>query len=107
MHVEKEKKLKRTQRSEHPGNNIDQIRLNKFISSTGFCSRREADKLIEQGRVTVNGTKAEMGTKVSSVDKELAGQVAANFETATKVPMKDRRVFQDGIFIINKAGREM
>ncbi len=44
---------------------------------------------------------------VSSVDKEIAGQVAANFEMATKVPLKDRRVFQDGIYITNKAGREM
>ncbi|XVE34079.1 23S rRNA pseudouridine(2604) synthase RluF [Wukongibacter baidiensis] len=38
------------------------------MSSTGFCSRREADKFIEQGRVTVNGMKAEVGTKVSSMD---------------------------------------
>jgi 23S rRNA pseudouridine2604 synthase len=30
-------------------------RLNKYISETGFCSRREADKLIEEGRVTING----------------------------------------------------
>ena len=41
-----------------------EIRLNKFISETGFCSRREADKLIESGRVTVDGVKAVMGTKV-------------------------------------------
>lgn len=39
-------------------------RLNKFISETGFCSRREADRLIEQGRVTINGKQPEMGTKV-------------------------------------------
>ncbi|MGL6314417.1 23S rRNA pseudouridine(2604) synthase RluF [Vibrio sp. WXL103] len=39
-------------------------RLNKYISETGFCSRREADKLIEQGRVTINGAKPEVGTKV-------------------------------------------
>ena len=42
----------------------EEIRLNKYISETGFCSRREADKLIEMGRVTVNGLKALMGTKV-------------------------------------------
>jgi 23S rRNA pseudouridine2604 synthase len=44
-------------------------RLNKFISETGYCSRREADKLIEQGKVTLNGVVPEMGTKVSSTDE--------------------------------------
>lgn len=44
-------------------------RVNKFIGETGFCSRREADKLIEDGRVTVNGVVPEMGTKVSDRDE--------------------------------------
>ncbi len=44
-------------------------RLNKYISDTGTCSRREADKLIEQGRVTVNGKVPELGTKVSAADE--------------------------------------
>ena len=44
-------------------------RLNKYISETGFCSRREADKLIEEGRVTINGIVPEMGTKVSPEDE--------------------------------------
>ncbi|MBM7454555.1 23S rRNA pseudouridine2604 synthase [Oceanisphaera litoralis] len=44
-------------------------RLNKFISETGICSRREADRLIEQGRVTVNGDVAGMGVKVTDADK--------------------------------------
>ena len=43
----------------------EEIRLNKYISETGICSRREADKLIEDGKVTVDGKKALMGTKVS------------------------------------------
>ena len=41
------------------------MRLNKFISETGVCSRREADKWIEAGRVTCNGQPAVLGTQVS------------------------------------------
>ena len=47
----------------------DQISLNKYISATGYCSRREADKLIEQGRVTINTSIALSGARVSSTDK--------------------------------------
>lgn len=43
-------------------------RLNKYISDSGVCSRREADKFIEQGRVKVNGQLPELGTKVTSTD---------------------------------------
>ena len=42
-----------------------EIRLNKYISESGYCSRREADKLIEAGKVTIDNKKAEMGTKVA------------------------------------------
>lgn len=49
--------------------NSDVLRLNKFISEKGVCSRREADKFIIEGRVTVNGHRAEMGTKVSPSDE--------------------------------------
>lgn len=44
-------------------------RLNKFISDSGLCSRREADKLIEQNRVKVNGKPVELGTKVTDEDE--------------------------------------
>jgi 23S rRNA pseudouridine2604 synthase len=44
-------------------------RLNKFIAETGFCSRREADKFIEEGRVTINGKVPELGTKVVFTDE--------------------------------------
>lgn len=45
------------------------VRINKYISDTGFCSRREADQLIIDERVTVNGTLAVLGTKVAEEDK--------------------------------------
>lgn len=47
----------------------DLVRLNKFMSDAGICSRREADKLIEAGKVTVDGQVAAMGTKVSKGQK--------------------------------------
>ncbi len=47
---------------------MEEKRLNKAISETGYCSRREADKLIEQGRVKVNGQKVGLGVKVTSAD---------------------------------------
>lgn len=43
-------------------------RLNKFLSESGYCSRRQADKLIEEKRITVNGRLPELGTKVSVND---------------------------------------
>lgn len=46
----------------------EEMRINKFISETGICSRREADRLIEQGRVTINGETAQMGSKVHPGD---------------------------------------
>jgi 23S rRNA pseudouridine2604 synthase len=44
------------------------VRLNKYISETGVCSRREADKWIEAGRVTLNGQPASLGTQVAAGD---------------------------------------
>jgi 23S rRNA pseudouridine2604 synthase len=45
------------------------VRLNKYISETGVCSRREADKWIEQGRVSCNGVTAVLGTQVAAGDE--------------------------------------
>jgi 23S rRNA pseudouridine2604 synthase len=44
-------------------------RINKYLSEVGFCSRREADKLIDAGRVTINGKVPEMGTKINPGDE--------------------------------------
>lgn len=66
------------------------IRLNKYISETGICSRREADKLIESGRVTIDGIVAEMGTRVKE-------------NTNVKVDGKSIRKVEDLVYIaLNK-----
>ncbi len=44
----------------------EQIRLNKYLSTCGYCSRREADRLLEQGRVSIDGVPAGLGDKVIS-----------------------------------------
>ena len=49
--------------------NTEEIRLNKFLSDAGFCSRRQADRLIEEGHVKVNNETALMGQKVNMLDK--------------------------------------
>lgn len=59
---------------------MEEIRLNKYLASCGICSRRDADKLIEQGVVTVNGQTAVQGMKVTEQDtvcvrgKKVAGR---------------------------------
>ncbi|MEG0094389.1 MAG: S4 domain-containing protein, partial [Erysipelotrichaceae bacterium] len=40
------------------------VRLNKYIASSGYCSRREADRYIEEGKVSIDGVIAQIGTKV-------------------------------------------
>jgi len=44
-------------------------RINKYLSEVGYCSRRKADRLIEEGRVTINGEVPEMGTKITDKDE--------------------------------------
>jgi len=58
-------------------------RINKFLSEIGYCSRRAADKLIEQGRVKINGEVPEMGTKISAED-----EVSVNGEVVHRAKKK-------------------
>lgn len=60
------------------------MRLNKHISDTGFCSRREADRLIAEGRVTVNGMRARVGAEVGEGDQVLVDGQKLQVRTATK-----------------------
>ena len=53
----------------------EKIRINKYLSEAGICSRREADRMIEEGRITVNGKKAESGQKVSLEDEICADNI--------------------------------
>ena len=46
-----------------------ETRINKFLSEVGFCSRRAADKLLEAGKITINGNVPELGTKVKDGDE--------------------------------------
>lgn len=50
---------------------MEKTRINKYLSEVGFCSRREADKLLEQGKISINGKIPELGTKVSDEDEIL------------------------------------
>ena len=58
------------------------VRINKYLSEVGYCSRRVADRLIKEGKVTINGKIPEMGTKVEECDQvEVKGQI---IEKSTK-----------------------
>lgn len=62
-------------------NDDDSVSLNKYISGTGICSRREADKLIQEGRVTINGLKAISGNRVlPNDDVKINGKALRNAE---------------------------
>ena len=54
-----------TRATSHMEKKMESIRLNKYLSDAGVCSRREADRWIEQGYVTVNGEAASMGIKIA------------------------------------------
>lgn len=56
---------KRTKRLTSQEEEKDEIRINKFLSEAGVCSRREADRYIEEGKVKIDGIPAQMGSKVS------------------------------------------
>jgi 23S rRNA pseudouridine2604 synthase len=70
----------------------EKIRINKFLSEAGFCSRRGADKIILQGRVYINGKIAVLGSKVSrddlvKVDGELINKIEEKIYIAFNKPV--------------------
>lgn len=64
---------------------MEEIRLNKFLSEAGVCSRREADRMIEEGRVTVDGRRAETGMRVRSDQEIKVGKKIISMEREENV----------------------
>jgi len=54
------------------------VRINKYLSEIGYCSRRATDKLIDAGRITVNGNPVEMGMKVTKTDLIAVDGISVN-----------------------------
>ena len=71
----------------------ESVRLNKYLSEAGVCSRREADRLIESGKVTVDGVTAQMGMRVT------AGQIVKD---GKKTMAKQEEM---NVFAVNKTKR--
>ncbi len=68
-------------RREGKDDSPDMVRLNKYIANSGICSRREADRLIQAGAVSINGQiVTELGTKVGPADKVQYGDQTINRE---------------------------
>ncbi len=64
-----------------PKAKVEEVRLNKYIAHSGVCARREADSLIETGKVKVNGkVVTELGTKVKTTDKVMVNDMTIQFE---------------------------
>lgn len=64
---------------------MEEIRLNKFLSEAGVCSRREADRMIEEGRITVDGKRAETGMRVRPDQEIKVGKKVISMEREEEV----------------------
>ena len=79
-------------------------RINKYLSELGYCSRRKADRLIEEGKVKINGKISEIGTKVDDCDLvEVEGQI---IEKSTK-QKKIYLAFNKPVGIVCTTNREV
>ncbi|MAP53782.1 23S rRNA pseudouridine(2604) synthase RluF [Altibacter sp.] len=97
--------------SNHP----DSIRINKAISDSGFCSRRKADTFIEEGRVTLNGTKVTLGDRAMPDDEiRVDGKLITENDTLVYIALNkpvgitcttDRRVEGNVVDFINHKER--
>ena len=71
---------------------MEGIRLNKYLSESGYCSRREADRLIEEGKVFVDGNRAIMGMRVDDTNLiRVNGKTISNKETPVIIALNKPR----------------
>lgn len=77
----------------------DKVVISNFLGE----KKQRTSKIVKGAKVEIKGAEI----TVSSHNKEDAGQTAANLEKATKISKRDRRIFQDGIFIKQKMGRQI
>jgi 23S rRNA pseudouridine2604 synthase/16S rRNA pseudouridine516 synthase len=79
-------------------------RINKYLSEVGYCSRRRADRLIEEGKVTINGKIPEIGTKVDDCDLvEVEGQIIEKSKKQKKIYL----AFNKPVGIVCTTNREV
>ena len=79
-------------------------RINKYLSEVGYCSRRRADRLIEEGKVTINGKIPEIGTKVDDCDLiEVEGQIIKKSTKQKKIYL----AFNKPVGIVCTTNREV
>ena len=79
-------------------------RINKYLSEVGYCSRRRADRLIEEGKVTINGEIPEIGTKVNDCDLvEVEGQIIERSTNQKKIYL----AFNKPVGIVCTTNREV
>ena len=84
-----------------------EVRLNKLISDSGLCSRREADKFIEEGRVTVNGSLPHIGQKVTEADIVMLDDIQVRIGKHTGKQTSSARInIQVGTCRTRKKGEE-
>ena len=79
-------------------------RINKYLSEVGYCSRRRADRLIEEGKVKINGQISEIGTKVDDCDLiEVEGQIIKKSTKQKKIYL----AFNKPVGIVCTTNREV
>ena len=97
MHSKRKKDIPPTNSS------TDLVRLNKYIANAGVCSRRDADKLIEQGHITVNGKKITELTPTRGFAAELAAAITIVMASRLGIPVSTTHILVGSVLGVGLA----